>query len=235
VRVPERRREASAARQTAGGANRQTAIAIPRPALQCSSAQHVPLWLYCPHPRPSLRLPSPPPQNYARTYPNNAGVVEQCYSADGSVYTDCTSMVSIVLGSPGCDENISSGSPPADITAQLILEYGYGHLEVHNATHLFWSWEQTGTAATAPTDAASIETDVARGLRGAGGSAASSAGQHGHIHRHGDRAPGHGKGASASKHAPATRSRASLASAAAAGGAAAVPILDSLWVIKNSH
>jgi hypothetical protein len=136
-------------------------------------------------------------------------------------------MVSIVVGSPGCDENISSGSPPADITAKLILEYGYGHLEVHNATHLFWSWEQTGSPTTAPTDAA------ARGLRGAGGSAAAD--MHGHIHRHGDRAPRHGKGAKASQHAPASRSRASLASAAAAGGATAVPILDSLWVIKNSH
>jgi len=58
-------------------------------------------------------------------------------------------MVTIVAGSPGCQEHLSPGPPPAAITAEFIHEYGYGHLEVHNATHLFWSWEQTGTAASA--------------------------------------------------------------------------------------
>jgi hypothetical protein len=82
--------------------------------------------------------------NYNRLLPQQHNVVEDgCYNADYSLYQDCTKMVSIVTGSPGCREKISKGSAPQG-NAVLTLSYGFGHLQVVNSTHLHWTWEELG-------------------------------------------------------------------------------------------
>ena len=49
----------------------------------------------------------------------------------------------VVAGSPGCHEDTSTGKSPIGV-ATFIREYGYGHLQVFNATTVTWGWEQTG-------------------------------------------------------------------------------------------
>jgi uncharacterized membrane protein YgcG len=78
-------------------------------------------------------------------------------------------MISLVIGSPGCKEGISSLSPPTEIVAKQILQYGYGHISIYNSTHLHWEWEQTGTASArrqAAAEAAGIESNSRVLLRG---------------------------------------------------------------------
>ena len=86
---------------------------------------------------PNLHLNPPPPlplRVYAllglqvRTLPNAFNKAEECYSADMATYRNCKEMVTLVVGSPGCREQISTGGPSAAITAVKILNYGYGHL-----------------------------------------------------------------------------------------------------------
>jgi hypothetical protein len=68
-----------------------------------------------------------------RLLPQDHGVVEQgCVSSDNSTYTDCTKMITIVVGSPGCKEDLSDDHAPQGI-AVFEKAYGYGHLTVrHN-------------------------------------------------------------------------------------------------------
>lgn len=81
--------------------------------------------------------------NYQRTLPFfSDGTVENCYSDDLSVYTDCKAMVSVVVGSPGCREKISQGSAPTKVSAKLILAYGFAKLQIHNASHMHFTWEE---------------------------------------------------------------------------------------------
>jgi len=81
--------------------------------------------------------------NYQRTLPFFPdGTAEECYNDDYSIYTDCTAMVSIVVGSPGCREQISKGSAPASVSAKLILAYGFAKLQIHNSSHMHFTWEE---------------------------------------------------------------------------------------------
>lgn len=63
---------------------------------------------------------------------------------DPNVYEDPNFMVQIVAGSPGCDEGISLAGSPEEKQVKTIFEYGYGHLQALNRTHLRWEWIQTG-------------------------------------------------------------------------------------------
>lgn len=54
-------------------------------------------------------------------------------------------MVTLVVGSPGCKEKISTGEGPKDARVYHSLTYGFGHLQIPNSTHLLFDWEETGT------------------------------------------------------------------------------------------
>jgi hypothetical protein len=82
--------------------------------------------------------------DYQRLLPNNAYKVEECYDASKTVYTDCTSMATLVVGSPGCREKISTGTAPDSVLANAVFNYGWGHLQVCNDTHLHWTWDELG-------------------------------------------------------------------------------------------
>jgi len=72
------------------------------------------------------------------------GVVEKdCVSADASQYVNCRSMTTVVVGSPGCKELISTDSAPNGVQV-FAKAYGYGHITVYNATHLHFQWEELG-------------------------------------------------------------------------------------------
>jgi len=83
--------------------------------------------------------------NYDRLYPFH-GSSGQSFNSTPNTYTDPKYLIQIVAGSPGNKELISTGLGPAAWRAFNSLTYGYGHLTIINATHLFWEWEQTATA-----------------------------------------------------------------------------------------
>ena len=81
--------------------------------------------------------------NYQRTLPYYINSTEtSCVSSDKVTYTDCSLMTSIIVGSPGCREDLSNGEAPAQYVAQFFEAYGYGHLQVINSTHVHWTWEE---------------------------------------------------------------------------------------------
>ena len=85
--------------------------------------------------------------NYQRLFPGYRSKKVEVYD-DPSVYTDPKHWAQIVVGSPGCQEKISSGlAPYKNGLAAYFLAYGYGLLRVYNATHLSWKWKQTHKAA----------------------------------------------------------------------------------------
>lgn len=82
--------------------------------------------------------------NYQRLLPQFLGKVEDsCVNADKSVYKNCESMTTVVVGSPGCREKTSSDHVPQGM-AVYQEKYGYGHLQIVNHTHLHWGWEELG-------------------------------------------------------------------------------------------
>jgi predicted phosphodiesterase len=96
----------------------------------------------------SLRLLAPP-----------RDVDYDCASEDGHTYEDPRYMPTIVVASPGDQEvsariqcgGIDVASHIAWQNAQAVCtaDYGYGHLEAVNATHLRWEFKQTGQAPNA--------------------------------------------------------------------------------------
>ena len=61
------------------------------------------------------------------------------------MYTDCKGTIGIIAGSPGMDQGIGTRNAPKDVLEKVISAWGYGHLEVLNATHLHWTWSEVGT------------------------------------------------------------------------------------------
>lgn len=50
----------------------------------------------------------------------------------------------IVAGSAGSHEKLSNWTRAPDwLSAKYIYDYGYGHLQAINRTHLYWTWENT--------------------------------------------------------------------------------------------
>lgn len=82
--------------------------------------------------------------NYERLYPGLKRVVQKYDNPN--VFVDPKYWTQVVVGSPGCQENISKGSAGKTRSAKQLLTYGYGILQVHNATHLEWSFMQTNLA-----------------------------------------------------------------------------------------
>ena len=81
--------------------------------------------------------------NYQRLYPNVHGKVDKdCVSDDHKEYKNCPHMTTVVAGSPGCQEKISGGHAPDAALVTFKETYGFGHLHVYNATHIFWGWEE---------------------------------------------------------------------------------------------
>lgn len=81
--------------------------------------------------------------NYQRFYPYFKDSID--VPSNKNMYIDPKYMSSIVVGSPGCKEQLTDGQGPSDKTAYFSISYGYGHLTVFNSTHLYWHWERTGT------------------------------------------------------------------------------------------
>jgi len=80
--------------------------------------------------------------NYDRLLPLNDGKVEDgCVSADNATYTDCTYMITVIAGSPGCRELVSKGHSPVGVVV-FSETYGYGHLTIESAETAQWQWEQ---------------------------------------------------------------------------------------------
>jgi len=81
--------------------------------------------------------------NYQRLFPFHDSTGQNYTS---NVYTDPKYLIQMVSGSPGNKELISTGLGPKAWLAKYIYEYGFGHLTIFNATHLYWEWEQTATS-----------------------------------------------------------------------------------------
>ncbi|KAL9987626.1 hypothetical protein ACROYT_G001967 [Oculina patagonica] len=79
--------------------------------------------------------------NYQRLYPTYGGKLDN--QTEDHVYVNPAYMTVIVAGSAGSKERISSGSAPKKDLAKYIEDYGYGHLQAINRTHLYWTWENT--------------------------------------------------------------------------------------------
>jgi hypothetical protein len=79
-----------------------------------------------------------------RTRPGTSALVERsCVSGgNSSLYSNCNYMASIVVGSAGCREYLSTGGIGAYATGFQAVAYGYGYLTVWNHTHLQWRWVQ---------------------------------------------------------------------------------------------
>jgi UDP-2,3-diacylglucosamine pyrophosphatase LpxH len=83
--------------------------------------------------------------NYQRLYPGLRSKVDAQPSPN--VFIDPPHWVQIVVGSPGCQEKISSGlAPYRDGVASHYFSYGFGLLEIVNGTHINWEWKQTHAA-----------------------------------------------------------------------------------------
>lgn len=93
--------------------------------------------------------------NYQRLLPVYKGEVDSsCSNAAGNVYTNPKYMVTMVVGSPGCREDISFELPPNPqaTLSTYSYSYGYAHMQFVNATHMHWTWEQTSTMDFKPID-----------------------------------------------------------------------------------
>ncbi|XP_068693924.1 acid phosphatase type 7-like isoform X2 [Montipora foliosa] len=78
--------------------------------------------------------------NYQRLYPTYNDEVDH---QKGHTYINPAYMTTIVAGSAGSKEKLSDGRAPRDNLAKYIEDYGYGHLQAMNKTHLYWEWENT--------------------------------------------------------------------------------------------
>ncbi|KAM7438504.1 hypothetical protein ABFA07_012029 [Porites harrisoni] len=80
--------------------------------------------------------------NYQRLYPTYNGSVDR--PTDNHVYVNPRYKTDIVAGSAGSHEKLSNWTrAPDNLSAKYIYDYGYGHLQAINRTHLYWSWENT--------------------------------------------------------------------------------------------
>jgi len=74
--------------------------------------------------------------------PNNVTVDYACNNTDASVYTNCRAPVLVVSGAAG-DVELNSptcGTAPTIHLRTCSVNYGFGTLQVENATHARWSW-----------------------------------------------------------------------------------------------
>jgi hypothetical protein len=65
-----------------------------------------------------------------------------CNNSDASVYTDCAAPVLVVSGAAGDVElnSPSCGTAPTVFLRTCSVNYGFGTLQVENATHARWAW-----------------------------------------------------------------------------------------------
>lgn len=81
--------------------------------------------------------------NYLRFYPEYNGAVDKACASVPGVYQDPKYMITLVAGSPGCQEHISTDLGPADALVVSSLTYGFGLFKAINTTHATWQWVQT--------------------------------------------------------------------------------------------
>lgn len=84
--------------------------------------------------------------SYQRLYPSgpNGAIDTSCVSSDGSTYTNCKLPITMIVGSPGCREQISTGAAPSQYLIKAVFDYGFAHATVVDAHTLLWQWEVTG-------------------------------------------------------------------------------------------
>lgn len=76
--------------------------------------------------------------NYQRLYPTYKGKV---HHQRKHKYVNPAYMTTIVAGSAGGKERLSPSTAPRQMVAKYLKNYGYGHLQAINRTHLHWKWE----------------------------------------------------------------------------------------------
>lgn len=96
--------------------------------------------------------------NYQRTRPilfaggTRATVEDRCIADPGTmrIFRDCGLLTYLVVGSAGCREKLSTGGIGDYASAFQSINYGYGHLTVHNHTHLQWQWRLVANDSAIP-------------------------------------------------------------------------------------
>jgi hypothetical protein len=83
--------------------------------------------------------------SYERSWPVFQGTVRN--STSGEPYVDPTAPVHILTGAAGNQEDLDGFGPPGPWTAFRSATYGYGHLNVVNATHLQFQQMQDASGA----------------------------------------------------------------------------------------
>ncbi|XP_067016547.1 acid phosphatase type 7-like isoform X1 [Acropora muricata] len=76
--------------------------------------------------------------NYQRLYPTYKGKV---HHQRKHKYVNPAYMTTIVAGSAGGKERLSHSTAPRQMVAKYLKNYGYGHLQAINRTHLHWKWQ----------------------------------------------------------------------------------------------
>jgi len=85
--------------------------------------------------------------NYQRLYPGLRRTVQSYPSPN--LFVNPSYWTQVVIGSPGCQEKISTGlAPYKNGTASYKYAYGYGLLEFKNSTYIDWVWKQTNLPAS---------------------------------------------------------------------------------------
>jgi acid phosphatase type 7 len=77
----------------------------------------------------------------------SGAVDKNCSSKDGAVYTNPSFAVPVVIGAPGCQE-VNAHEPLSEADAKRVGDnsvvstnnYGYGKLQIVNATHAHWTF-----------------------------------------------------------------------------------------------
>ncbi|XP_031574017.1 acid phosphatase type 7-like [Actinia tenebrosa] len=86
--------------------------------------------------------------NYQRYFPYFKREIDR--QSDKNVYKNPKYMTTVVVGSAGSKEKISQGLGPINKLVTHIFDYGFGHLQVFNHTHLSWKWENSETYLDSP-------------------------------------------------------------------------------------
>ena len=78
-----------------------------------------------------MNAPCPPPtqheHNYQRLYPTVAGSpVTTCVKSGGALYEKCPGYITIIAGSPGCDQDIGTKNAGKAAMIQYEERYGFG-------------------------------------------------------------------------------------------------------------
>ncbi|RYG57137.1 hypothetical protein EON66_01105, partial [archaeon] len=116
--------------------------------MRVRTAVRAPHTLFVVRPRVPSVLP-PVQHNYQRLIPELQLTPDASCMPDQNTYLNCAYTTTILVGSPGCDQGLGYKFAPDNLIVTSALAYGFGHLQVVNATHMFWQWEELPTPGAA--------------------------------------------------------------------------------------